>query len=113
MPNPSEVSILHALTYCNAITRLSFIICSLANFLHKQFLKGIVFLGLEVAYFVYMIRYGITHIGNFITLGEQTQAEVFNPELGIYEYVAGDNSMLFLLYGVISIFITLAFFVVM
>ena len=113
VPNPSEVSILHALTYGNAITRLSFIICGLANFLHKQFLKGIVFLGLEVAYFVYMIRYGITHIGNFITLGEQTQAEVFNPELGIYEYVAGDNSMLFLLYGVITIFITLAFFVVM
>lgn len=43
VPNPSEVSILHALTYGNAITRLSLIICGLANFLHKQFLKGIVF----------------------------------------------------------------------
>jgi arabinogalactan oligomer/maltooligosaccharide transport system permease protein len=37
------------------------------------------------------------------------QGEVFNEAKGIYEYSLGDNSMLFLLYGVITILITLSF----
>lgn len=55
-----------------------------------------------------MISFGFGAIGNFITLGTKEQGQTYNEALGIYEYTAGDNSMLFLLYGVITIVLTVA-----
>lgn len=113
MKKPSDVSTMDAICYGNGLTKLSFIICGLANLVNRQFLKGLAYLAGEIAYFVYMALYGVENLKNFVTLGEQTQAEVYNEALGIYEYVAGDNSMLCLLYGVITIFVTLAVLVLM
>ncbi len=110
---PSDVTVMDALVKGNIITKLSFIICGLGNILNKQIAKGLAFLALEAAYIYYMINSGITSIQNFITLGVNEQGEVYNEQLGIYEYVAGDNSMLFLLYGVITIFLTIAVIFVM
>lgn len=110
---PSDATVMDALVKGNIITKLSFIICGLGNILNKQIAKGLTFLALEVAYIYYMISSGITSIQNFITLGVNEQGEVYNEQLGIYEYVAGDNSMLFLLYGVITIFLTLGFIFLM
>ena len=70
-------------------------------------------MALEVAYIYYMINNGLKAIQNFITLGVNEQGEVYNEQLGIYEYVAGDNSMLCLLYGVITFFLTAAFIFLM
>lgn len=106
---PSETTVMDALVRGNIVTKLSFIICGLGNILNKQIAKGLAFLALEIAYIYYMISFGFTSIQNFITLGVKEQGEVYNEQLGIYEYVAGDNSMLCLLYGVITIFLTAAF----
>lgn len=110
---PSDATVVDAIVNGNIITRLSFIICGLGNIVNKQFVKGLAFLALEVAYIYYMVTSGVTAIGNFITLGTAEQAEVYNEQLGIFEYVAGDNSMLCLLYGVITIFLTLGCLFVM
>lgn len=110
---PSDATVIDALVKGNIITKLSFIICGLGNILNKQIVKGLAFLALEIAYLYYMVSYGVTSIQNFITLGVNEQGEVYNEQLGIYEYVAGDNSMLCLLYGVITIFLTLAFIFLM
>jgi len=93
----------------NIITKLSAVVFGLGNILHKQIIRGLLLLGLEIAYFYYMISIGINSIQNLFTLGTKTQEEVYNETKMIYEYVVGDNSMLCLLYGVITVFITILF----
>lgn len=110
---PSDATVKDAFVKGNIITKLSFVIFGLGNLVNRQIAKGLVFLALEAAYIYYMINSGFASIVNFITLGVNEQGEVYNEQLGIYEYVAGDNSMLCLLYGVITFFITLAFIFVM
>ena len=105
---PRECSASEVLKRGDAVTKLSCIIFGLGNILNKQIARGLIFLAIEIAYICYMISFGISAIGNFITLGTREQGSVYNDALGIYEYTAGDNSMLFLLYGVITIILTLA-----
>lgn len=90
-------------------TKLSVLIMGLGNIVHKQVIKGLIFLFAEIFYFYYMVTFGIGAIKNFLTLGTKEQEEIFNEAKQIYEYVAGDNSMLALLYGVITIFVTIGF----
>lgn len=103
---PRDESAVRVFQKGNLITRLSFIIFGLGNIVHKQIVRGLILLAIEIAYFVYMILFGISSIGNFITLGTVEQGQVYNEALGIYEYSLGDNSMLCLLYGVITLVLT-------
>lgn len=105
---PSDTPARLVFKHSNIITKLSLLIFGLGNLLHKQIIRGLIFLALEIAYIYYMVTFGIKSIGDFITLGTKQQEEVWNDAKGIYEYVLGDNSMLCLLYGVITIFLTLA-----
>lgn len=107
--HPKEFGFGTAFKSGNAITKLSALIFGLGNILNKQIVRGFLYLALELAYIFYMLSFGISAIGDMITLGTNTQEEIFNEEKQIYEYVVGDNSMLCLLYGVITIFITLLF----
>lgn len=109
---PADASFVVALKKGNFLTRLSFLICGLGNIVNKQFVRGLIFLAIEIAYIVYMVSLGVGSIGDFITLGTATQGQVYNEALGIYEYATGDNSMLCLLYGVITLFLTAAMLVV-
>lgn len=106
---PRETSLFQAFKQGNSITRLSLLIFGLGNLKYKQIARGIIFLAIEVAYLYYMITFGAQSLVNMTTLGTREQAKAYNETLGIYEYVAGDNSMLFLLYGVIALFLTAAF----
>lgn len=105
----SDISFKSAFIQGNGITKLSTIIFGLGNLLHKQIIRGLLYLSIEVAYIYYMVSFGVISLKNLITLGTVSQVEVFNEELQIYEYITGDNSMLCLLYGVLTIFITLVF----
>ena len=105
---PSDATVGQCFSKGNTITKLSFFIFGLGNLLNKQIGRGLIFLAIEIGYIVYMATFGINSLVGFTTLGVNTQGEVWNPELGIYTYTDGDNSMLFLLYGVITIFVTLA-----
>ena len=110
---PSDAGTGYAFMHGNIITKLSLVICGLGNICNKQLVKGLIFIGLELTYLMYMINFGVQSIGNFITLGTAEQGQVYNEELGIYEYALGDNSMLCLLYGVITFFLTAAMILVM
>lgn len=105
---PRDCGVLEVIRRGDAATRLSFFIFGLGNIVNKQIGRGLIFLALEAAYIYYMIVFGAQSIVNFMTLGTHSQEKVYNEALGIYEYTAGDNSMLFLLYGVITIAITAA-----
>lgn len=110
---PKEFGFGTAFRSGNAITKLSALIFGLGNIINKQIIRGLLYLILELAYIFYMLSFGINAIGDMITLGTNTQVEIFNEEKQIYEYVVGDNSMLCLLYGVITIFITLLFLAIL
>lgn len=105
---PADIRISESFKNGNIITRLSFFIFGLGNLVNKQIVRGLLFLAIEIGYFFYMISFGIGAIGNFITLGTVEQGQAYNEALGIYEYTAGDNSMLCLLYGVITFVLTAA-----
>lgn len=95
----------------NAVTRLSMLIMGFGNLAHKQIIKGLLYLAIEVAYILFMVQGGITNIQHLITLGGKPQEEVWNEAKGIYEYSGGDMTILFLLYGVATLFVTAAFFI--
>lgn len=105
---PSDATVAQCFKKGDVITKLSFFICGLGNLLNKQFARGIIFLGIEIGYIYYMVTFGIGAIGDFITLGTVEQSEVYNEATGMYEYLLGDNSMLCLLYGVITFAVTAA-----
>lgn len=79
---------------------------------NHQYIKGLMYLLIEIAYIVFMIAKGISCLIALPGLGSQEQGKVWNEALGVYEYTQGDNSVLILLYGIAVIFITLGFIVI-
>lgn len=108
-PTPYTVS--NAVRKGGAATRLTMLVLGLGNIVHKQIVKGLLFLSSEVLFLWFMITSGFYNLKMMVTLGELEQQEVWNEAKGYYEYVAGDNSLLILLYGVVTIFIVLWFIV--
>ena len=90
----------------DAITKLSFLIFGLGNLINKQIARGLILLAIEVGYIAYMVSFGVSALGDFITLGTTLQEEVWSDALGIFVYTDGDNSMLCMLYGVITLVLT-------
>ena len=84
-------------------TRLSFLIMGFGCIRRGLYLRGFFYLLSQIAFWVFFFGFGITYIGKLPTLGTVAQGEVWNEELGIFEYTKGDNSMLVLLYGIVSI----------
>lgn len=90
-------------------TKLSFVIFGLSNIVRGQIVKGLLFLAIEIAYILYMVQTGFGSLEKLLTLGTEGQGMVFNEAIGIYEFSQGDNSMLILLYGVVTCVITASF----
>ena len=90
----------------DVLSKLSFFIFGLGNLVNKQIIRGLIFLAIEAAYIVYMVTFGVSAMGDFITLGTVEQGQVWDEAQGIFVYSDGDNSMLCMLYGVITIALT-------
>lgn len=93
-------------------TKLSLLIWGLGNLVRRQWIKGVGFLALEGLALYYMISFGYNALLRLPSLGTKEQGEVFNEAKQIYEYVQGDNSMLILLYGVITLFIIVGIMII-
>ena len=103
-------TVTNAITKGGVFTKLSMLVMGLGNIAHKQVIKGLLFLAIEVAYILFMVKYGVKCLAMLPSLGTVEQQEVFNEKTQVYEYILGDQSVLILLYGVATIGITLAFF---
>lgn len=86
-------------------TKLSFVVMGAANLANKQYLKGLIFLFSQIAFFYWLIRNGVHALSMLATLGTQGQGLVFDERLGIEVLQEGDNSMLLLLFGIAAIVI--------
>lgn len=91
-------------------TKLSMAVMGLGNIVHKQAVKGILFLAAEILYLAFMVTNGFHCIAMLPSLGSVEQEEVWNEALQIYEYTQGDNSVLILLYGVATVLLTILMF---
>ncbi len=101
--------IVSAFVYGDWQTRVSFVLLGFGNFMRGQIVKGLLFFSCEIAYLSYMLFFGIRYVLKLPTLGTVLQEKVFDEAQGIYIYTAGDNSMKILLFGVLSLVITLVF----
>ena len=100
---------INSFTKGSFLTKLSFFVMGISHFFRGQIVKGIIFLSVQISFFIYMFSYGFGAMGKLRFLGTVEQGWVFDEERGIDILQPGDNSMLILLYGVFAIFITLAF----
>lgn len=104
-----NITYLEALKHGDIFTRLSAIIMGLGNIVKGQIMKGVLFLAMELSFILFMVIKGVDYLKGLVTLGTVEQTEFFNEEKQIYDYKLGDDSMLFLLYGIITIFVILLF----
>jgi arabinogalactan oligomer/maltooligosaccharide transport system permease protein len=88
--------------------KLSYLIFGFGNIVKGQIIKGLIFLLTEVAYIAYMIFFGWYYISRFGTLGTVEQG-IYKDSMGFSYRVEGENSMLILLYGVMTIVLTVVF----
>ena len=92
-------------------TRLSFFVMGAGQLIRKQYVKGLIYLFLQVAFALYIGLFGGKYVlylfsGN---LGTKVSGEIWNDKLQIFDKIKGDNSFLILLYGVASIVICAIF----
>lgn len=91
------------------ITRVSYFIMGFGCIMRHQVVRGFTYLGIQISFIVFMVTTGIKRIIGLRTLGTLIQGEIWDEAKQIYVYTKGDNSMLFLLFGVVSIAILFAF----
>ena len=87
----------------DAWTRLSAIIMGLGNLRRGQIIKGLLMLAFEVGFFLFHIFFGWQYLKDFGTLGTVSQRRVWDEAVQIYRRVPGDNSMLILLFSVLTL----------
>ncbi|MDE7390610.1 MAG: sugar ABC transporter permease, partial [Lachnospiraceae bacterium] len=89
-------------------TKLSYLVMGFGNITKGQIGKGLVFLCTEILYIIFMVNFGSVYLSKFGTLGENKAGFVMDAN-GLPVKVEGDNSMLILLYGTLTILLTLVF----
>ena len=99
-------NIITTFTKGDIFSKLSYVVFGLANIKNGQVVKGLIFLAMEILYIAFMAMTGSHNLAMMRTLGQNTQGMTYNESLGIYEVTKGDNSMLILLSGVVTLVIT-------
>lgn len=104
---PSRYTLRAAASSGDAFTRLSFLVLGAGNLARRQIAKGLLFLAVEIAYLAYMAVSGVPSLTTLVTLGSRTQTR--QKIDGYWHYDPGDNSVLLMVYGVATVFITVLF----
>ena len=60
--------------------KLSALIMGLGNIAHKQIIKGLIFLGIEIAYIAFMFNAGVYYLSMLPSLGWIIKYDVFNEQ---------------------------------
>ena len=81
----------------------SCVIMGLGCLKRGQVVKGLLYLAAEALFFLFFFGFGWKYLRHFLTLGENAQLRIWNEELQIYQRVPGDNSMLILLFSVLTL----------
>ncbi len=108
--NRNPNSLLSTLRDGGGMVWLTCLVMGLGNLLAGQIIKGLLFLLIEAGVIVFLLisNGGFSWIALLPSLGWQEMGEVYNEQKGIYEYTAGHNSQIILLYGLASVGIIIA-----
>ena len=90
-------------------TRLSFFIMGTGCIRYKQYVRGLIYLLTQIGFVCFLKNFALQYLSKFSTLGTETQRKVWNEDLQIYQRFPGDNSMLILLYSVLSLAVIAVF----
>ena len=71
--------------------------------------KGLVYFFFQVSYWVYLSCFGMKYLRHIGTLGENSQLKVWDEALQIYRRIPGDNSVLILLFSILTILLTVIY----
>jgi len=104
----------YALQNGGAMVWISCLIMGFGNMAAGQYVKGLLFLAIEIAFGAYMFAAegGLHWLSLMPSLGDRVTEEVWNDELMVYEYIQGDNSQQILLYAVATMVAIVVCFVV-
>lgn len=93
------------------LTKLSYVIMGAGNLFRGQIAKGLIFLAGEIGFIAFITMFGWGYIAKLPTLGTIKRGWHYDEVLGIDVLIEnGDNSMLILLYGTLSLAAIAAFF---
>ena len=101
----------YAFTNGGISIKLSPVLMGAANIRNGQLVKGIGYLCMEIMFIIFIISNGSSNLINLLTLGSKKQEMVMNDKTGMVEVIQGDNSMLMLFGGVVTVAVV-AFFVI-
>ena len=102
----------------DGVTKASYLVMGLGHVLRGQAVRGGIYLLLEVLFILYTLTFGGRYLSmfleNFFAGGDVGRVEthisdVWDPDLGEYVKIAGDNSFHIVLYGILSSFVILFF----
>ncbi len=112
--HPDKTGLMKSLKNGGPIIWASCLIMGLGNMAAGQFIKGLLFLAIEIGFIYFLVspNGGFHWLGLLPSLGDRVTEEVWNDDLGVYEYVTGDNSQLILLYAVATMVASVVFIVV-
>ena len=110
--DPTSLS--SALKNGGPIVWLSCLIMGLGNIAAGQFIKGLLFLAIEVAVIFYMFTAegGLYWLSMLPSLGDKPDEKVWDDAQGVFVTVQGDRSQMILLYAVATIVILIALVVI-
>lgn len=89
-------------------TRASFLIFGFGHIFRGQILRGLIFLVFEIVFVLYMIFFGWKYLSLLGSLGNLAQVKYIDPDSGLEMIINNDNSVLILLYSVLTIFFIVA-----
>jgi len=101
--------IIHAAAKGSFWTRLSFVVMGAGCIRYKQYVRGLLYFFLQIGFLFFFKNFALQYLSKFGTLGTETQRKVWNEQLQIFQRFPGDNSMLILLYSVLSMAVILVF----
>lgn len=90
-------------------TKLSSLIMGFGQFTRGQVLRGLMYLGFEIVFILYMVLFGWKYLSLLGSLGVVESYEVWDDATQLFITVYGDNSMLILLYSCLTIFVIASF----
>ena len=100
-----RITVSNAIKHGDLFTRLSAVVMGAGMIGHRQVVKGVIVLLVEIAFWFFMITSGFHNLAKLPSLGDAAQEKVWNEAKQIYEYSAGDNSQQILLAGVVTLFV--------
>lgn len=92
-------------------TKLSYLIFGVGDFHKGKYYKGILYFLVECFYIFFMVSFGWQYVSQIGTLGTRESQTIIGDD-GFPTIIMGDNSMLILLYSVLTVVISLVVFAI-